>query len=129
MWISRVKYEQQVVKEAQQQALISSNQARIEHLNKEVDYWREKFEESLRRADRIHDNAMVSGGLPPVSDLGHMSAEKKRVASLKAMVAAEKENVEMFGEEIRGEEAAEVVEEDFEIDGGLAEAVLGAFRE
>lgn len=129
MWLSRAKYEQVTVTLAHLRAEVQSKQSQIERVQKEIDYWREKFEESLRRADRIHDNAMVSGGLPPVSDLGYVSAEKKHAESLKAMLAAEKENIEMFGEEIRGDGVAEVVEEDFEIDGGLAEAVLGALRE
>lgn len=132
MWLSRFKYEQQVIKEAQQQALISSNQAHIAHLTKEVDYWREKFEESLRRADRIHDNSMQAGGFAPVSDTGLHEAQRRTKAYEKGLALAEKQNNEMFGEEIR--EGIEVVEgegeeEDFEIDGGLAAAVLGALNE
>jgi len=63
MWIKRAKYE-----------ILLRDASVTEHLRREVDYWRGKFEEEKTRADRIGDRVFEIEGRPPVSTVGMAEA-------------------------------------------------------
>jgi hypothetical protein len=118
MWVKREKYESLVKLEGQ----LESKKERIAHLEKEIDYWREKFEEAQRRTDRIHDKTLVSGGIGPVSDLGVQEAVTQTSLYQQMIKDMEKQNAEMFSESIGEEEVVEV-------DSSLLSAVIDGMKD
>lgn len=77
---------------------------RISQLERELDYWRGKFEAEQHRADRIADYDHAQRGLGPVSDLGVTETqikETKKAANLAQRVA---EHREMFADVLEDSE-------------------------
>lgn len=97
MWLKRIRYEELVKAESL-----------TEHLQREVEYWRRKFEDEKARADRIGDRVFEMEGRPPVSTQGMVEArasaeEIKRVMEqrMREMAGAfqEDDGSEFIGED------------------------------
>src|SRR4051812_38877470 len=121
MWISREKYEAELKRTVKLESEVESKQGQILRLQKEIDYWREKFESSQNRADRIVDKSLSVSGIGPVSDLGMKELDETMGKYAKMMKEAEIQATEMFGEEIR-EDGKENLE--LEIDPQLVTALV-----
>ena len=119
MWISKRDL---IGKERELASLttdVKLKQSQILRLEKEVDYWREKFEQEKNRADRVNDKLTETAGFGPVSELGIGEAEKLRKEYERMMKQSQRESAEMFADDIPGE--------GLEIDESLGEELLKGF--
>lgn len=99
MWIKRDDFVAKERENARLLAEVELNQKQIQRLQREIDYWRGKFEEAQNRADRVNDKLTETAGFGPVSELGVKEAEKMKKEYQRMMVEAERQNREMFSEE------------------------------
>lgn len=109
MWIKRSDFIDLKAQAAAQNAEIKGHIHRIAQLERELDYWRGKFEAEQHRADRIADYDHAQRGLGPVSDLGvteNQIRETKKATNLaqktdemREMFRDVLENAEEFPEE------------------------------
>lgn len=126
MWINRDRYEASLKGTAKLEVELQSKVGQISRLEKEIDYWRDKFESAQNRADRIVDKSLSVSGIGPVSDLGMKELDETMGKYAKMMKDAEHQSTEMFGEEIR-EDGKENLE--LEIDPQFANALVDGLRE
>jgi hypothetical protein len=124
MWIRKANWEGKLLQNARLEVELKSKIGENSRLEREVDYWRAKFESEQNRADRISDKSLSAGGLGPVSDLGVREAETFSTNYQKMMKDAERMNTEMFAEVIPGEET-----EELQIDPALLEAIGQGLRQ
>ena len=78
MWIKRTDYEAYV----SDRASLRATETLVGRLEKEIDYWRQRYESERNRADRVVDAHFASGGIAPVTDLG-VSALKEAQEEMK----------------------------------------------
>jgi hypothetical protein len=120
MWINRGTYDALVRLNAKLEAEVEFKKGRIDSLEAEVEYWREKFEREQERGDRTNDRLVSTAGYEPVSSVGIKEADGLRKQYEELMKGYEKQNREMFADEIPGEELEGV-------SGDLAQAVALSF--
>lgn len=125
MWIGRKRFEQMLVDNADMKATVKSREKEVERLEKEVDYWRGKFEAEQNRADRAVDAVTANVGAGPVSDLGAQSLKRAADDARKAFEQRERENREIFGEDLGSEADSPLAEGEIPLSEELVEAVLG----
>lgn len=68
--------------------------ARIESLEREIEFWREKFEKEQARADRAVDSLIAQNGQPPISQ----ESRDDRVKVSDAMIDMQTQVAEIFGD-------------------------------
>lgn len=131
MWIKRNEY---VALQRENASLAATIQSTIEasrRYEREIDYWRGKFESAQNRADRVADLAFETSGMRPISDLG--VAERDKNAENVAEVAERQRELitEMFADEIPDEIEQEGADdaEGFVIDPELIGALQDAAAE
>jgi bacterioferritin (cytochrome b1) len=108
MWIKREKYE-----------TLTREAAVTEHLRREVDYWRGKFEDEKSRADRIGDRVFEIEGRPPVSTVGMAEAR----VTAKEMAAEVKRRMDEMGAFEEDDTSEFIVDERIKIEPGAAVAL------
>lgn len=98
MWIRKDDYLGLLKENSSLQTTVELKQVQIASLQKELEYWRGKFEEQLNRADRVNDKLTEASGFGPVSDLGVSEAKRMRDEMERMMKEAGKQGVEMFSD-------------------------------
>jgi hypothetical protein len=100
MWISKERY---IALERENGSLSATIESKIEvtkRLEREISYWRDKFESAQNRADRVSDLAFETSGFRPISDLG-ISERKDAIKSAKEYEKAQEDMArEMYADEI-----------------------------
>jgi hypothetical protein len=126
MWVTRESFETGLKRTAKLEVELQSKIEQISRLEKEIDYWRDKFESAQNRADRIADKSLAVSGIGPVSDLGMKELDETMGRYAKMAKDTERQTTEMFGEEIPmdGTENSELV-----IDPKLIAALADGLRE
>jgi len=122
MWIARANYEALLRDRVRLESEVESNKGIIARLEKELDYWRGKFEGEQARADRVNDRLMETSGFAPVSETGIREVDEWKKKTEELMKGYMKQNTEMFADELPGEEVVE-------IDENLLGEVVKGFRE
>lgn len=104
MWIGKERYIALERENASLAATIESVIGTTKRLEREIVYWRDKFESAQNRADRVSDLAFETSGFRPISDLG-ISERKEAIKSAKEY-EKEKEQLitEMYADEINTED-------------------------
>lgn len=126
MWVSKGKYETDLKRTSKLEVELQSKIEQISRLEREIDYWRGKFESAQNRADRIVDKSLSVSGIGPVSDLGMKELDETMGKYAKMMKDAENQSTEMFGEEIRAEGTENL---ELEIEPQLVNALVDGLRE
>jgi hypothetical protein len=94
-WVSRKTYETET-STVRLKALIDTDNLyeQIERLDKEISFWREKFEKEQARADRAVDSLIAQNGQPPISE----ESRTDRVKISDAMIEMQHQVGEIFGD-------------------------------
>lgn len=133
MWIKRVIYDTLVRKNEALSAEVELKKDHVtprlaSYLEKEVEYWRDRFEREQRRADRITDTVVTERGGEPVTDLGVADSVERADKAERRKKSALLEIVEMFGDQIDPEGTAEGDDAALEIP-PVADDLLAAIAE
>jgi len=123
MWVRRDVYEALVRDRARLESDLESKRGIISRLEKEIDYWRGKFEREQERADRVNDRLMESSGFAPVSETGIKEADGLKKQYEELMKNYTKQTNEMFADELPGAGGGDLV-----IDEGLLSAVVEGLK-
>lgn len=87
-WLSRALHDEII------EAIDKFYLRRLDSLERELDYWREKFEKEQARADRAVDSLISQNGQTPISE--ESRSERSKVAD--AMVEMQHQIGEIFGD-------------------------------
>lgn len=112
MWISKEEWVELKIR-------LELEKARADTASREVDYWRDKYEEALRRADRVTDKVLEATGLGIASEPGGEETDMTQKRIEQMMRQASNMNVEMFADETETPNAPAI-----EVEADLAEAIV-----
>lgn len=123
MWIGKERYIALERENASLAATIESKQAELRRQEREIAYWRDKFESAQNRADRVSDLAFETSGFRPISDLG-ISERKEAIKSAKEYEKAQEDMArEMYADEINDSDS------DIPVTGLIDDDLIQALKE
>lgn len=124
MWIKHKNYIEIITNKSRLEAKVEMAEAEVGRLEREVDYWRGKFESAQNRADRVADLAFETSGFRPISDLGVTERDKRAAEAKDATERNQRLMTEMFADEIGGDEGeGDLPIDGFGIESGLVDAI------